>query len=73
MDTCSGGILTEGFYDAGCETLLFADQFGGDYMCKDEDSDDSYTYYEIDCNGQIIKATGILSFYIQYFNVHSLK
>ena len=57
MNTCSGGVLTKGVYDtAECKTLLNFDQFGGDYKCKDEYMDDnSYTYYEIDCNPNVIE------------------
>ena len=47
MNTCSNGVLTEGYYfDSKCRTPCFDDQFGGDYyMCKDWDWDNSFTYY----------------------------
>ena len=73
MNTCSNGVLTEGYYyDSECKQLCLEDKFGGDYyyMCKDRDLDGVYTYYEIDCNPWYILCVNIFLFYINTFKCH---
>jgi len=48
---CQGGVLSE-YYKFSCDDTGFVlDSFGADdSTCKDEDADDKYAYYTVDCN-----------------------
>ena len=76
QSTCSNGELSEGFYfgsSCSVDNLEFNDTFGGDdSACKDDDDDGVYTYYQIDCNPDLLPGIFCRVLCMKFMIIHNV-